>query len=78
MELSPFVNYTRENYDGPATALETSAKRNRITRAGLSATYYLTDSWSIEGSYQYTRSDSNSSLYDYNQHVVSLGAAWSF
>lgn len=78
LEISPFASYTRENYDGPATVLETDSRDNRIKRAGIGVTYYLTDSWSLEGMYQYTRNASNSALYDYRQHVVSFGAAWSF
>lgn len=78
LEIAPSLTYTRENYKGAATVLETDSRRNRIKRAGLSVTYYLTDEWSIEGAYQYTRNSSNSSLYDYRQHVISLGAAWNF
>jgi hypothetical protein len=32
----------------------------------------------VEASYQYTVNESTSSLYDYTQHLVSTGVAWSF
>jgi hypothetical protein len=77
-ELAPFASYTWENYNGPATVLEIKNRRDERLRPGCGLTYRINESWSLESGYQYTVNNSTSSLYDYNQHYVSAGVAWSF
>lgn len=75
---SPFVSFGQEFYKGPATALETRKRKDERWRTGLDLAYAINESWSIEASYAYTDNDSRSSLYTYDQHVVSMGVAWKF
>ena len=77
-EFAPFAAYTWENYNGPATALESEDRRDGRLRLGGALTYRIDESWSVELNYQYTGNDSTSNLYDYKQHYVSTGVAWSF
>ena len=77
-ELSPSLSYAREDYNGPATALEEKDRRDERFRAGLGLTYRINEAWSVEAGYQYTRNHSTSELYKYDQHFVSTGIAWSF
>ncbi|MDR0881195.1 MAG: surface lipoprotein assembly modifier [Candidatus Adiutrix sp.] len=78
LNLSPNLSYTQEFYRGPATALETKDRQDDRYRAGLDASYRLTESLTLEGSYAYTHNNSESPLYTYDQHLVSLGLAWGF
>ena len=77
-ELSPFVSYEKDWYNGPATALETSNRLDQKWRTGATLTWHVTEAWSVETSYQYTHNNSESPLYRYDQSLVSLGVAWSF
>lgn len=77
-ELSPFVSFEKDWYNGPATALETSDRIDQKWRTGAALTWHITDAWSVETSYQYTHNASESPLYRYDQSLVSLGVAWSF
>jgi len=77
-ELAPFVSYTQEFYNGPATALEAEYRWDSRFKAGLGLTYRINESWSLEAGYQYTRNASTSSLYTYDQHFVNTGVVWSF
>ena len=77
-ELSPFVAFAQEFYDGPATVLENSDRQDDRWRVGTSLTYHITEAWDAEVLYQYTNNESNSSLYDYDQHLVTMGLAWKF
>ena len=77
-ELAPFVAYTQEYYQGPATALETARRRDERLRTGLGLTYRINESWAVESIWQYTKNHSNSALYKYEQHFLSLGVAWTF
>ena len=76
--ISPLISVTREFYNGPATALETEKRRDERLRAGMDVTYALNSAWSVEAAYHFTNSISNSELYTYDQHVVSLGVARTF
>lgn len=78
MELSPFVSYAQEYYFGPATALERDDRQDNRLRLGVGLSIPIAESWSIEASYQYSYNNSNSELYEYTQHLVSLGVAWQF
>jgi tetratricopeptide (TPR) repeat protein len=78
VEFAPFVSYTRENYNGPATVMETGDRRDSRLRLGSALTWRVNEAWSLECAYQYGENDSISDLYDYKQHYVSMGVAWSF
>jgi hypothetical protein len=41
-------------------------------------TWRIDEAWSLELNYQYSKNTSTSDLYDYKQHYVSTGIAWSF
>jgi hypothetical protein len=58
--------------------LEMENREDERLRLGYGLTYRINESWSLESSYQYTVNKSTSSLYDYKQHYVSAGVAWSF
>jgi tetratricopeptide (TPR) repeat protein len=77
-ELAPFTAYTAEFYEGPATVLERKKRRDERLRLGSGLTYRIDESWSLELNYQYSNNNSTSNLYDYDQHYVSTGVAWSF
>jgi tetratricopeptide (TPR) repeat protein len=78
LELAPFASYTWEDYNGPATILERKDRRDERLRLGGGLTWRLDEAWSLECTYQYGKNDSTSDLYDYTQHYVSAGVAWSF
>ncbi|MDR2489491.1 MAG: tetratricopeptide repeat protein [Desulfovibrio sp.] len=78
LEFAPFAAFSQEFYNGPATALEMERRRDDKRRMGASLTWRLTESWSVETVYQCVKNDSRSALYDYAQHMVSAGVAWSF
>jgi hypothetical protein len=78
LELAPSASYGKELYKGPATALETKNRRDERLRLGADLTYRINESWALELSYQYVKNNSASDLYDYKQHYVSAGVAWSF
>ena len=77
-ELAPFVAYTQENYNGPATALENRDRRDERLRLGSGLTWRVDEFWSLEFNYQYSKNNSNSNFYEYRQHYVSTGIAWNF
>ena len=77
-ELAPFASLTQEFYHGPATALETRKRWDSRWRLGAALTWHINDAWSIEAMYQYSNNESSSQLYDYRQHLVTTGVAWSF
>jgi hypothetical protein len=77
-ELAPSASYGGEAYKGPGTALETKNRKDERLRLGSGLTYRINESWSLEFNYQYSKNNSTSDLYDYRQHLVSLGMAWSF
>ncbi len=77
-ELGPFVSFTQEYYKGPATVLESRDRKDDRWRFGSTLTYRINEAWAVEASYQYTDNNSRSSLYDYDQHFMTLGVAWNF
>ncbi|MDR2573174.1 MAG: translation initiation factor IF-2 [Desulfovibrio sp.] len=77
-EFAPFAAYTWENYNGPATVLETGNRRDERLRLGGGLTYRIDESWSVELNYQYSENNSTSNLYDYKQHYISSGMIWNF
>ncbi|MDR0828397.1 MAG: surface lipoprotein assembly modifier [Desulfovibrio sp.] len=77
-ELGPNISFTQEFYKGPATVLETKDREDKRLRVGTLLTYRIDEAWSLELNYQYTNNDSKSNLYEYDQHLVTTGVAWSF
>lgn len=77
-EFSPFISYTQEFYHGPATILESKDREDDRLRTGANLVYHINDDWDAELMYQYTNNDSNSPLYDYDQHLVTTGVVWKF
>jgi hypothetical protein len=77
-ELMPNISFTQEFYNGPATVLETKDREDKRLRLGTLLTWRINEAWSLEMNYQYTRNDSKSSLYEYDQHLITTGVAWSF
>ncbi len=77
-ELSPFVSYGRDDYKGPATALESKKREDERFSVGSGLTYHISEAWSVDVSYQYVNNVSESSFYDYDQHVVSCGVSYYF
>lgn len=77
-ELTPFATYGQDFYHGPATVLERDKRRDDRLCLGLGLTYHITSDWRLEASYQYVKNHSLSDFYDYDQHVLSCGMAWSF
>lgn len=78
LQLSPYFSYTQEYYRGPATALEEDKREDDRIRLGLDLNIPINESWSVELGYQYMKNYSNSDLYDYDQHLTTLGVAWYF
>ena len=76
--ISPGISFAQEFYKGPGTALETEKRQDDRLRVGADLSYSINDAWSVEASYHYVNSNSTSALYDYDQHVVSLGMARKF
>ena len=77
-EVSPFMVYAEEFYKGPATALESEKREDEIWRFGSSIVYHMDKNWDIEFMYQYANRNSNSAIYEYDQHLTSIGIAWNF
>jgi tetratricopeptide (TPR) repeat protein len=77
-EITPSLSYAEERYDAPATALEWDDRRDKRFRAGLGVLYRINQAWSAELDYSYARNLSNSALYEYDRHLVTLGLIWSF
>lgn len=77
-ELTPFIAYRRERYNGPATALEMEKRRDENTRVGTSLTWQFTEAFSWDLTWQYTNNHSKSPLYTYDQHLISSGVTWKF
>jgi hypothetical protein len=76
--ISPLISFSQDFYDGSATALETSKRQDDRLRIGAELSYPLSRAWSLEAAYYYVNTNSTSSLYSYDQHVVSLGSVWRF
>ena len=77
-ELTPFIAYRRERYNGPATALEPEKRRDENTRVGTSLTWQFAEAFSWDLTWQYTNNHSKSPLYTYDQHLISSGVTWKF
>lgn len=75
--LSPQASFAQTFYQGPATALETSDRQD--DRLGLGVDFHTpsrrpgAQSLAIA-----TPRLSNSTLYDYDRHVATMGVAFSF
>jgi opacity protein-like surface antigen len=77
-EISPHANFTVERYKGPATILDIEDRKDKKFRTGVDVIYKLTDSWHLEFNYSFNQDNSNSPLYDYDQHALGLGVSWGF
>lgn len=78
LDFSPFVSYREERYDGPATGLETEDRKDKQWRSGILLVWNVSESWALDLSYQHVNNNSNSSLYEYDQDLVSLGTTLKF
>ena len=78
VELTPYVSFGQEFYKGPGTVLESDKRRDERLSVGVSAAWEFKESWLLEGGYRYSKNWSNSELYDYDQHVVTLGVTYGF
>ena len=77
-ELTPFMAYREEYYNGPATALELRDREDENLRLGAMFSWQVSPSFSVDMSYQFSRNDSTSPVYEYDQHLVSSGVTWKF
>ncbi|GHV55982.1 hypothetical protein FACS1894216_19410 [Synergistales bacterium] len=77
-ELLPTVRYVRENYDGPATALEGKDRTDTRWIINPALVYPINERVNFEASYSYTDNDSESPFYKYDRHMINLGWVWNF
>lgn len=78
VSFSPFVSFKEENYDGPATGLETRDRRDTQWRVGAMLGWDVARHLSLDLSYQYVDNDSNSALYGYRQSLINMGLTFKF
>lgn len=77
-EFAPSISYTREYYKGPATALEWKKRQDERLRVGAGLIYRLTKDLSLEAFYQYTKNNSESNYHEFDRHLTTFGATWTF
>ncbi len=85
MALSPWgtyfigsISWRNEQYEGPATYFDQSKRVDQQVRTGLFALHPITESISVECGWQYTDNISNSDLYTYDQHLITVGITYAF
>ncbi len=78
INIAPSISYLSQEYDGPATVFEAIKREDERLRVGLGFTLPITDDWDFELKYQYSKNNSNSELYDYDQHSLMTGFAYHF
>lgn len=78
LELSPFIVFRQEDYNGPATALELKKRKDDNLRVGVALRHTLTEKLSCDLTWQYSDNRSTSPLYTYTQHMLSMGMTWRF
>ena len=78
VSIAPFVSYKDESYDGPATGLDTQDRSDEQWRFGNAIAWEVARNVTLDLNYQYIKNHSNSELYDYDQHVTSLGVTCKF
>ncbi len=78
IKLSPFVSYSGKYFQGPGTYLETEHRNDYKISAGVTLDIPLNEAISLELGYKYAYNESNSNLYDYDQHIVNMGFVWKF
>lgn len=78
VELYFSGSYRHDRYEAPATFLEIDDRDDEQLRGGAFLTWYMTPTLSLDIAYQYTKNNSNSPLYTYDQHFVSSGLTWKF
>lgn len=77
-ELILSGSWHNEDYKGGATVLDGQNRRDTQWRGSVFAVKKITDWLQVEAGWQYTDNTSNSDLYTYDQHVVTLGLALNF
>lgn len=77
-EFSPFIAYRQEIYNGPATALELKKRDDEQIRTGAALTWNISESLAAECMWQYTKNNSSSPIYQYDQQLVTTGLSWKF
>ena len=78
LEAAPFISYRQDNYDDKYTVFDSSDREDKRLSAGLAGTWKFADNWSAEVVYTFTDVDSNSVLYDYDQHLISAAVHYLF
>ena len=78
INFAPFIAFREENYKGPATGLETTDRRDKQWRTGAALTWDITRYLTLDTTYQYIDNESNSALYEYRQHYMSMGLTLKF
>lgn len=77
-ELVLSGSWHNEDYKGGATIFDGQDRRDRQWRGSAFVIKKITDNLRVETGYQYTHNTSNSDLYNYTQHLVTMGLALTF
>ncbi|MDR2869367.1 MAG: hypothetical protein LBV04_02855 [Deferribacteraceae bacterium] len=75
IEITPLVAYGIDSYDGLAIFIDKENRRDKQLRAAASAIWRFHEDWSAELFYQYSKNNSNSLLYSYDQHLINMSIA---
>ncbi len=78
IDITPFITYRAENYDGPATVWERQRRKDEQWRLGLAACWNITSNFFVDASYSFSKNSSSSALYRYNQHMLTFGVGLKF
>ena len=78
IDFSPSVQYKEEIYRGPATAFEDKDRVDKQWRFGAMLSWSFLEDMSLDTGYQYVATDSTSGLYEFDQHITTLGLNWRF
>lgn len=72
ISIQPFGSYRQDWYDGPGTALELDKRIDGQVRSGLTLSKGFARYLSTDITYQYVKNFSNSPIYRYDQHTVTI------
>ncbi len=78
VDFSPSIQYKEESYRGPATAFEDKDRLDKQWRFGAMVSWTFLEDMSLDTGYQYVATDSTSGLYEFDQHITTLGLNWKF
>ena len=78
LHFDPFVSYREDKYRTPAIILDSEKRSDKQWKAGLAVAYDFNSRFGAELSYQYANNDSNSVMYVYEQHLMSMNVTWKF